>query len=297
MKFDEKRMNRILRKRRMETKCLENEKKQRCNSSDVEKTEDFLFSVFQPEKFAGDSGSLLLAKRKSNRKDCFLVKHAYTDCACNEFVYTKLAQAMGYHMPDAVLFRLSDGEKRRYFDTEYIIGLRYLDFVNRFPTYQEIREQAKNWKEYFAFQALYQMFGEGDGIELPLAKDGLIYRVDTTDAFPLSNYQLDYAGINYEFQGKNVSEIIEQQIFSYNFATALCISGCEFGLEYCLKTDALCLPYYLEPFERMQEISEDYIDGFLNTLCYFYPDYIGEFFKRYITSIQQQAYSYFKAKR
>lgn len=36
----------------------------------------------------------------------YLAKHAFADCAANEFVYIKLAQAMGFKMPDAVLFSL-----------------------------------------------------------------------------------------------------------------------------------------------------------------------------------------------
>ena len=75
-----------------------------------------------PCPIGGDSGPLLLAKRKQNRAEQYLVKHAYTDCACNEFVYTKLAQAMGYSMPDVLLLRLSPQEKRPYFDTEYLIA-------------------------------------------------------------------------------------------------------------------------------------------------------------------------------
>ena len=62
------------------------------------------------------------------------------------------------------------------------------------PSYERIRECAKNWKQFFAFCGLYALTGEADGIELLLADDDLIYRVDTTDAFPISNYQLDVAG-------------------------------------------------------------------------------------------------------
>lgn len=80
------------------------------------KTTDFVFSA--PFEREGDSGKLLLAKRKTNRSDRFLVKHAFTDCACNEYVYTKLAQAMGYKMPDVVLFPLPDTEKRNSFKKE-----------------------------------------------------------------------------------------------------------------------------------------------------------------------------------
>ena len=87
---------------RMESKEQENQGKPPITSPDVVQTADFVFSQIPHQE--GDSGRLLLAKRKVDRNDRYLVKHAYTDCACNEFIYTKLAQAMGYCMPDAVLF-------------------------------------------------------------------------------------------------------------------------------------------------------------------------------------------------
>lgn len=171
---------------RMESKERENRNKPPVSSPDVVRTADFIFSPFGSPEQEGDSGALLLARRKTNRKEQYVIKHAYTDCACNEFVYTKLAQAMGYTMPAALLFQLSSGEKRRCFKTEYIIGLRHLDLEIESPSYTEIREKAVNWKEYFSFLGMYVMFSESDSFETPLAKDGMIYRIDTTDAFPVS---------------------------------------------------------------------------------------------------------------
>ena len=176
---------------RMESKAEENRQKPPCTSPDVVQTADFVFS--KELTHIGDSGPLLLAKRKQNRAECYLVKHACTDCACNEYVYTKLAQAMGYCMSDAVLFNISYNEKRPYFKTEYIIGLRYLNVLKRFPSYEEIRAQATNWTQYFSFYGLYALTGEADGIELLLADDYKIYRIDTTDAFPIDMWRLNTA--------------------------------------------------------------------------------------------------------
>ena len=60
-----------------------------------------------------------------------------------------------------------------------------------------------------------------------------------------------------------------------------------------LKQQAL----FLRRFVRIQEIRQDYIDNFLNTLCYFYPDFIGEYFKCYISALQKQCADYLKGKR
>ena len=235
--------------------------------------------------------------KQADRNKRYLVKHAYTDCACNEFIYTKLAQVMGYSMPDAVLFQLSPGETRPYFKTEYIIGERYLNVTDPAPTYQKIREQAKNWKHYFAFYGLYSLTGEGDGVEILLADDDRIYRVDTTDAFPISNFQLDAAGIHQNINGLNPQQVMKEKMLSSDLSQVLNFSWCDAHLASCLKICPDSLPYFLDPFARIQDIQSDYIDDFLNTLCYFYPDFIGDYFKRYISALQKQCAEYWNEKR
>ena len=290
-------LDKFMMKLRLESKRLENLGKPPVISLDVVQTSDFTFADFCPLGHIGDSGSLLLARQKGDRQNRYVVKHAYTDCACNEYVYTKLAQAMEYTMPGAVLFQLSPTEKRRYFKTEYIIGIRYLDLKNESPSYAEIREMAVNWKEYFSFIGMYAMFGERDSFETPLAKDNKIYRIDTTDAFPISNYQLDMAGINREVGTGNPHIIFEKQFLSSDLSHVLSKSWCDLNLKTCQEKYESSTPYFLEPFSRIQEIRNDYIDDFLNTLCYFYPDFIGEYLKRYIFALQAQCADYLKEER
>lgn len=282
---------------RLESKRLENQGKPPIASPDVKQTADFTFSSFDPLPHAGDSGPLLLARQKANRQNQYVVKHACTDCACNEFIYTKLALAMGYTMPEAVLFQLSPTEKRNYFKTEYLIGIQYLDLEIEAPSYTEIREKAANWKEYFSFLGMYAMFGEADSFETPLAKDSKIYRIDTTDAFPISVWQLDDAGINMDINGTNPYVVRKKQLLSSDFSHILLQSWCDSYFESCREKDEIGTSYFLEPFAHIQEIRQDYIDDFLNTLCYFYPDFIGEYFKLYISALQKQCAKYLKEKR
>lgn len=291
-----KKMQNFMMKQRIEYKKAENAGKPPLHADDVVLTTDFEFS--SPFEREGDSGKLLLAKQITNPSNQYFVKHAFTDCACNEYVYTKLAQAMGYKMPDVVLFQLSDSETRKCFSTEHIIGAKYLNIVDPFPTYETIRERAKNWKEYFCFHGLYAMTGEADGAELPLIDDEYIYRVDTTDAFPISNYQLDLAGVSQEFQGVVLNEVVKRNLQSVDLSGVVLSSHCDLILEHCKEKDVqIGETMFFEPFERIQEISDSYIDSFLNTLCYFYPDYVGDFFKRYLAALKLQSTSYIKTKR
>ena len=287
--------NKLLMRLRIESKQKENQNKPPLISSDVVQVKDFKYTkLFE---HLGDSGQLLLAKRKNDCSEQYLVKHAYTDCACNEFVYTKLAQAMGYSMPEAVLFQASSKNDLSRFTTEYIIGERYLNIVNACPSYEEIRDQAVNWNDYFAFHALYAMTGESDGVEILFADDNLIYRVDTTDAFPITNRCLDLAGVDVDFDGITPNDAIKKVLLSSDFSQVLNPYDCDSYLELCLSQNPDCLKYFLEPFARIQEIRADYIDSFLNTLCYFYPDFIGEYFKKYLFALKTNAAKYLKEKQ
>lgn len=150
--YKRSRINNMMKNDRLAYKAKENASKPPLVSADVLETSDFTFAKFMIDR-VGDSGQLLLAKRKTDRSEQYLVKHAFTDCAANEFVYTKLAQTMGYHMPDAKLFRLSSGEKRSYFKTEYIIGEQFLSLIDDDPSFETIQNQASNWQDIFGFYA------------------------------------------------------------------------------------------------------------------------------------------------
>lgn len=261
-------------------------------SKDIVQTGDFNFAPFGSR--IGDSGELLLATRRSDEHEKYIVKHTFADCACNEFVYTKLAQAMGYPMPDAVLFRLSPGETRQCFKTEYIIGERFLNAVNDRPAYEYIRENAANWTDYFAFAGLYALTDEGDGMEVILADDGLIYRVDTADAFPITEIMI--RALEDDRPGSVLGNRARQTIVSESIRTFDHLRA-DCDLEQCLKLDPGCMPYFLEPFERMQEIGEDYVDEVIDTLACFYSEEICGFFRRYIAALKIECERYLMEKR
>ena len=233
-------------KMRLNSKQLENRGKPPIASLDVVETADFLFTPFSLLGHDGDSGALLLASQKSDRKVRYVVKHECTDCACKEFVYTKLAQAMGYTMPGAVLFQISPTEKREYFKTEYVIGIRYLELEIMAPSYAEIREKAVNWNEFFSFLGMYAMFGEMDSFETPLAKDGKIYRLDTVDAFPISELLISTAGVNIDMQGVNPHAVCKEQLLSSDFSKALPQSDCDFTYKSSLEIDKSGISYFLD---------------------------------------------------
>lgn len=281
---------------RLAYKAKQNAQKLPLVSDDVLETSEFTFAKFMTER-KGDSGQLLVAKRKTNRNEKYIVKHEFTDCAANEFVYTKLVQRMGYHMPDVKLFKLSSGEKRPYFKTEYIIGEKFISLIDDNPSFEMIRNNAVNWEDIFGFYAMESMFSESDGIEVVLADDGLLYRIDTTSSFSISFYDLDNAGIDVEYKGSNINDEVKKSLRSRDFDAFFNTSAFEWNLQYFIERYGnICIEPYLLPFIRVQEIPNEYIDRFLNTLCYFYPDYIGDYYKSYITALKKAAANFLAQK-
>ena len=118
----------------------------------------------------------------------------------------------------------------------------------------------------------------------------MLYRVDTSAAFPTSELFLSQARLNVEMGGQNVKESIKQHMLSYPFETCWEHFNLDEAVEkHTTRYGAECANLYMEPFSLIQDISEDYIDDFLNTLCYFYPDFIGDYFKLFIAALQKKA--------
>jgi hypothetical protein len=284
----------ILRQLRVRDKARENAGKDALCSGDVLNTGDFTFSKSALSARVGDSGDLLLAKRKTDSSERYLVKHAFTHCAVCEYVYSKLCGAMDVKTPQVKLFAISPGEKRKCFKTEYIMGAVYYGDADTNPSL-EAMQKSNNWHDYFRCRALEIMFDEVDGIEFILTADGYLYRVDTSEAFPVNRIYpamftpyMDLAGINEDIDGsgQTLKEIVKNALMSDDLARfwhADILSNTYQRLRGEYGADAL---HFLEPLERIQSISGAYIDDFLNTLCYFYPDFIGDYFKRYISAAQ-----------
>lgn len=284
------RMENSLREYRLESQKRNNAGKPVLISEDVLETRDFTFSLITPGNREGDSGKLLLAKRRTDKKERYLVKHEYCDCAANEFVYAKLAAGMELKMPKVRLFRLSDGEKRKISKTGYTVGIEYLDVKEEAPSYEMIRQCAKNWEDFHSFWALYLFFLEDDSFEILLAADSYIYRVDTTASFIISDFYLSMAGVDMEVGGNNMQEFARQQInerMKDDFWEHVDLRNC---LErHVEKYGEESKRGFLKPFYKIQEIPDAYIDDFLNTLCYFYPDFVGDYYKKFIRDSQKKA--------
>ncbi|MCM1052986.1 MAG: hypothetical protein NC483_03330 [Ruminococcus sp.] len=265
-------------------KKIENKNRKQPISEDILYTSDFLFEEFVN---SGDSGSLLLATNKTNSDDQYIIKHEYYDCACNEYMYSKVGNSMGIKIAPVKLFVVDDNEE--LFKSDFVCGIKYLsecehinfDYVKKHQTY------IKNLQDYFKMHCLESLFDESDGIEIVKYKDEL-YRLDTTAAFGLSIYYIYPLAYDYNKNGIDIQEFARKNLLklatkkdSYRFNSwkhNLDLNIKKFGKDY--------LKYYKETFNLLKNVSEEDISRWTNILSWFYPNIIGEYYKLYFKNLK-----------
>ncbi len=181
-------------------------KKEENKNRNVPISDDILYiSDFTLEKFPnnGDSGDLYLATNKYNHSEKYILKHEYYDCACNEYMYSKIGNKMGIKIAPVNLFILDNKEKR--FKSDFVCGIKYLEnceHVN-FDYIEKNKNNINNWKDFFRMLGLEVLFEEGDGMEV-VKYNSDIYRLDTTSSFTISNYQIYPLAYDYNYNDINV---------------------------------------------------------------------------------------------
>ena len=177
-------------------------------------SDDILYTnSFHLEKYSnsGDSGDLLLATNKLNSDKKYILKHEYYDCACNEYMYSKIGNKLGINITPVKLFFIND--KKNNFKSDFVCGIKYFENANKIG-YNNIikdKENIKNWHDYFRFKGMESLFFESDGIEVLKDKD-YIYRIDTTSSFTISNFDISYLAYDYEYEGINIKQFTEKKI-------------------------------------------------------------------------------------
>jgi hypothetical protein len=275
-------LKKYLRAERVQKKALENRNKKPLDSPDVLDAEDFFFEPFEQKRGRGDSGNLLLATHKTDAAKKYIVKHAYCDCAANEYVYCNIARALGLKMPDVKLFRLLNPLDDTLFETEYVVGIEYLNIVKKYPG-RETLANVKNADDSYKFNTLYRLFYESDRLETVLADDGYVYRIDTSAAFLMHDTMLltsDFnklTGVAFRAAVKNLMDKWSWEYMDMGLKGLVESWGDD-------KVDTLLSPLY-----DIQEIEKPHIRKFLDTLCYFYPDSVGEYFNLFFMRLKLQA--------
>ena len=252
---------------------------------DILFTSDFIFEEYPSD---GDSGKLYLATCKYNENERYIVKHEYYDCCCNEFMYSKLGNKMGIKIAPVKLFIVDDRDD--LFLSDFVCGVKYYENAKPVSFSKIENEVINNYEDYYKMCSLEYLFEEADGIEI-IEHDNLIYRIDTTAAFTISDFFIHELAYDYNKNGIDIrktatNNILHQATGNKEHRFSLWKIGYEdFVKEYGVEKSN----YFLEPFEFIQKIKKQDIKNWTSTLTIIYPDVIGEYFEIYIEDLKKDA--------
>lgn len=244
-------------------------------SDDVLQTTDFTFEPYNPRKHVGDSGKLLLATSKQDETLQYVIKYEKSDCACNEFMYYKIATAFGLNVPEVKLFQISS-DKCIHFKTKNVVGIKYISDAQKFI----YNPDDINRTDFYAFKALFVILNEEDSNEFIVDRANKLYKIDNTASFNLSDNLVTNLTV-FDILDTKAKEIIEELLnrsakFTEYDKYAICynILKREYGQE---SSDS-----FLALFERFVNLDESLLDDAINTLCYFYNAKLGDYYRTFI---------------
>jgi len=124
---------------------------------------------------AGDSGVLEIAVSKTGTGEQYIIKrgNTYPEIACNEFLYHKVADALGMYTQEV---RLITGSK----DYRRSAAIRYAPDAKEFSLKTASED---NFRAFFEFEALYIILNESDSHEYYLDEQGKLFKLDNAASF------------------------------------------------------------------------------------------------------------------
>jgi hypothetical protein len=123
----------------------------------------------------GDSGSLEFATSKNNASEQYIIKRGdiYPEIASNEFMYHKVATALGLYTQEV---KLMNGNKKY----NRSAAIRYVSNAQEFSVKISNEE---NFKAFFGFEALFVILNEDDSHEYYLDEYGRMFKLDNAASF------------------------------------------------------------------------------------------------------------------
>ena len=237
---------------------------------------DFIFEKYNPTKFTGDSGALLLATSKYDKNVQYVVKHTYPECACNEFMYYQIATELGLSVPTVKLFEISDDDLK-YFKSSIAVGIEYIPHSKR---YLGDNNGIINHSDFFAFFALVVVLNEEDSFEIIVDADNRLYKIDNSASFGISMAHAAGAAMFNDLDKQN-QDII----------TALLKRSAEFTEydKYRIQHDILLEKYgeeatkhFLNLIKDFSELDETKFDDAFELISHFYNEILGDYYCYFI---------------
>ena len=163
---------------------------------------------------------------------------------------------------------------------------KWINYIDENPDFGTVIK-SKNDFDYYSFFTLHKIFLENDLPQIVLADDGYIYRIDCSDAFAIDDMTLMSAGINAE-KDKNYDTRELSSINNHRFGKYWELHDIDRTIQHYIREFGYNEVFQLlQPLYAIQKVRKPYIDKFLNTLCYFYPECVGEYYNEFFAKLKR----------
>ena len=134
------------------------------------------------EEGHGDSGTLEIATSKKNPNEQYIIKSKFPELGCNEFMYHRVAKALGLYTQEA---KLVSGSKtyRQAAAIRYVPNAWLFDLNNASP---------ENFRAFFEFEALFVILNEDDSHEYYLDEQDRLFKLDNASSFTVSTNTINW---------------------------------------------------------------------------------------------------------
>lgn len=235
------------------------------NDYDILDAADFTFAPFMPER-EGDSGALQMATLKVDSRIQYIIKSATPELACNEFMYHKIASALGLYTQEVKLFR-------GILNCPYAAGIRYSPKAQKFICADA---DIANRHDFYRFETLYVILNEEDSEEYYIDELNRVFKLDNAASFHINYY---FAGV--AFSKKKLSAKTEHSLHSmlmhteyakYNILHRIIID------KHGEEAGKVCM----EMYERFAAFDETLLDAAYKTLDSIYPSWLSDYYCEFI---------------
>jgi hypothetical protein len=231
------------------------------NTADIMNIRDYTLTEFHQSRGDGDGGRLFLATDKTDKAERWVIKTGGYETGCNEYMYFKVAKAVGLYTPEIRL--ITDNGYGQAAAVRFIPNIK--PFVEKEADENGIAEMCR-------FYALYCILDEEDSFELFCDVDGRVLKLDNSASFRL-NYLS--AGLLKQMGFKN-------EITQNTLNTSVASSLKSYVKSLINKFGATTEKAFVDTVSKFAEIGGDAFESACETLCANYPFAFVDYFKAFI---------------
>lgn len=243
---------------------------------------------FTKHSDGGFSGRILLATPKKANLPKLLIKSDNPSSACNEFMYSRLAELLGIVIPKAFIMNVAPKDAH-LFGSPYVVGIEFMDGMQGF-TLEEMRTSELWRKEYAEQYALSAMFFQDDRVQLTMRTDGHITGFDFTETFWLNDMRIS----SFNLSDDDLTNVLHKRLLQSLEKTAskLRAGAAALQIELCLSEDSLPPDSYLAPMRSLLKLTDEQVEVLTDVLCEVYPVSVAVYFEEYIKALKIIAHGY-----